>query len=128
MVRIFYLCVLALILAACGPGEPDARKDLSGRTEPGAGLVKAEAGRVQTPDVTGEQVGGLVRGNNEFAFEMYGAAAEAASGEGNVIFSPTASRWPSRWPTPAPAARRRPRWPRRRVSCPKRPSTRPSTP
>ncbi len=86
--RIFYLCVLALVLAACGPGEPDARKDGSERTEPGVRLVKADAGRVQTPDVTDEQVGDLVRGNNEFAFEMYGAAVEAASGEGNVIFSP----------------------------------------
>lgn len=87
-----------------GPEEPD----------PGVRLVKAEAERIRTPDVTDEQVGDLVRGNNEFAFEVYGAAGEAGGGGGNLVFSPySISLAFSPWSTPAPAARRKPRWPGR---------------
>ena len=77
------MCLLALVAAACGSDERDP-----GGKGSDVELVKAEAERVQTPDVTEKQVGELVRGNNEAAFEMYGAAGEAAGEEGNLIFSP----------------------------------------
>ena len=47
-------------------------------------LVKAETGRVQSPDVTDGQISDLVRGNNEFAFEMY----REQGGSENLVFSP----------------------------------------
>ena len=84
MGRILWACVLAMLLTACGSEEPDAEK--RGAGEPGSGvrLVKAEVSRVQSPDVTDEQVADLVRGNNGFAFEMYHEQA----GTGNMVFSP----------------------------------------
>lgn len=87
MGRILWTCVLVLLLAACGSDAPD--REERGAQDPAVRLVKAEAGRVQAPDVTDGQVEHLVRGSNEFAFGMYGAAAgEAGNDEGNLIFSP----------------------------------------
>jgi serpin B len=86
--RILWTCVFALLLTACGSDTQERGGRGAKGSDPGVQLVKAEAGRVQKPDVTDEQVGDLVGGNNDFAFEMYGAAGEAGNGEGNVIFSP----------------------------------------
>ena len=88
MGRILCACVVILLLAACGPDTPDRDEQGAEKPDTDVRLVKADAGRVQAPDVTDEQAEGLVRGNNDFAFEMYGAAGEAGNGEGNVIFSP----------------------------------------
>ena len=88
MGRILWTCVFALLLTACGPDTQERGGRGAKGSDPGVQLVKAEAGRVQKPDVTDEQVGDLVGGNNEFAFEMYDAAGEAGNGEGKVIFSP----------------------------------------
>jgi len=76
--------VLALLLTACGPDAPE--RDEQGAEEPDADvrLVKADSSRVQSPDVTDEQVADLIRGNRDFAFEMYREQA----GTGNLIFSP----------------------------------------
>lgn len=74
--------MLALLLAACGSEEPSTEK--RGAGEPSVSLVRAETGRVQSPDVTDEQVAALARGNNDFAFAMYREQA----GDGNLIFSP----------------------------------------
>jgi hypothetical protein len=58
-------------------------------------LARAETGRVQSPDVADEQVAAPVRGNNDFAFAMYGEQG----GSENLVFSPYRSPSPSRWPT-----------------------------
>jgi serpin B len=71
-----------MLLAACGSEEPNAEK--RGAGESGVRLVKAETGRVQSPDVTDGQISDLVRGNNEFAFEMY----REQGGSENLVFSP----------------------------------------
>jgi serpin B len=84
--RVLCACVVILLLAACGSEEPNVER--RGAGESGVRLVKAETARAQAPDVTDEQAGDLVRGNNDFAVEMYDAAGEAGNGEGNVIFSP----------------------------------------
>ncbi|CAA9430148.1 MAG: hypothetical protein AVDCRST_MAG03-3177 [uncultured Rubrobacteraceae bacterium] len=84
MGRIFRVCLLALLLTACGSEEENAEKHGAGESGSGVRLVKAETARVQSPDVTDGQVADLVRGNNDFAFEMYHEQA----GTGNVIFSP----------------------------------------
>jgi serpin B len=84
--RILCACVLVLLLAACGSEEPNAER--RGAGEPDVSLVKAEIGRVQSPDVTDEQVADLVSGNNDFAVEMYGAVGGGGDDEGNLIFSP----------------------------------------
>ncbi len=47
-------------------------------------LARAETGRVQSPDVADEQVAAPVRGNNDFAFAMYGEQG----GSENLVFSP----------------------------------------
>jgi hypothetical protein len=95
---IFLGLAASLLLVACG-------SDQSGSE---VRLVRADVGRIESPDATEEQVAQLVRGNNAFAFEMY----RTGSGDGNLSFPPTASRWPSRWRTPARRARPRGRWPR----------------
>ena len=82
MGRILCACVVILLLAACGSEEPNVEG--RGVGESGVRLVKAETGRVQTPDVTDEQISDLVRGNNEFAFKMY----RGQGGSENLVFSP----------------------------------------
>ena len=82
MGRILCACVVIMLLAACGSEEPNAEK--RGAGESGVRLVKAETGRVQSPDVTDGQISDLVRGNNEFAFEMY----REQGGSENLVFSP----------------------------------------
>jgi serpin B len=81
---ILWTCVLALLLTACGPDAPE--RDEQGAEEPDADvrLVKAYSSRVQSSDVMNEQVADLVRGNRDFAFEMYCEQ----TGTGNLIFSP----------------------------------------
>lgn len=88
MGRILWTCVFASLLTACSSDTQERGGRETKDPDPGVRLVKAEAGRVQKPDVADERVGDLVRGNNEFAFGMYGAAGEAGNGEGNLIFSP----------------------------------------
>ena len=82
MGRVLCACVVIMLLAACGSEEPNAEKREAG--ESGVRLVKAETGRVQSPDVTDGQISDLVRGNNEFAFEMY--REQGGSGK-NLVFS-----------------------------------------
>ncbi len=84
MGRILWTCALVLLLTACGPEAPDRGGRETERADPEVRLVKAEAERVRSPDVTDEQVADLVGGNNDFAFEMYHEQA----GTGNLIFSP----------------------------------------
>ena len=88
MGRILWTCVLALLLTGCASDAPDRGEQRSEGADPGVRLVKAEVGRVRSPDVTDEQVADLVLGNNDFAFEMYEEAGEAGNGEENMIFSP----------------------------------------
>src|SRR5215207_9222467 len=76
-----------LLLAACASDRPDA---------PEVRLLKADAPRTESPDVGSAQVAKLVRGNNDFAFDLY----STEGGEDDLIFSPTASHWLSRWHTP----------------------------
>jgi serpin B len=73
------MVVAALLLAACGSGEPRAEG-------PGSKvrLLKADTQRIASPDTTEGRVARLVRGNNDFAFDLYRAEA----GEDNLIFSP----------------------------------------
>ena len=82
MGRVLCACVVIMLLAACGSEEPNAEKREAG--ESGVRLVKAETGRVRSPDVTDRQISDLVRGNNEFAFEMY----REQGGSENLVFSP----------------------------------------
>jgi hypothetical protein len=82
--------VVILLLVACGSEKPNVER--RGAGESGVRLVKAETARVQSPDVTDGQVADLVRGNNEFAFEMY----REQGGSENRVFSRTASPSPSR--------------------------------
>lgn len=106
MGRILLTCALVLLLAACGPDAPDrGGQRETGRADPGVRLVRAEAERVRSPDVTDGQVAELVGGNNDFAFEMYHEQA----GTGNLVFSPYSISLAFSWPTPAPAARPKPR-------------------
>lgn len=84
MGRILWTCALVLPLAACGAEAPDRGGRETERADPKVRLVKAEAERVRSPDVTDEQVAELVGGNNDFAFEMYHEQA----GTGNLVFSP----------------------------------------
>lgn len=73
------MVVAALLLAACGSGEP--RAEVSGSK---VRLLKADTQRIGSSDTTEGQVARLVRGNNDFAFDLYRAEA----GDGNLIFSP----------------------------------------
>lgn len=82
MGRILSTCVAILFLAACGSEEPNAEKRGAGGS--GVRLVKAETGRVQPANAPEGQIAELVRGNNDFAFAMYGEQG----GSGNLIFSP----------------------------------------
>lgn len=84
MGRILWTCALVLLLTACGPDAPDRGGRETERADPEVRLIKAEAERVRSPDVTDEQVAELVGGNNDFAFEMY----HEQGGTGNLIFSP----------------------------------------
>jgi serpin B len=68
------LAACVLLLAACGSDRPG----------PEVLPVRADVGRIESPDITREQVAELVRGNNALAFEMY----RAERGDGNLIFSP----------------------------------------
>jgi serpin B len=72
-----FVCVLPV---ACGPEEPGS----SGEPGPEVRLLRADTQRIQSPDVTEEQVAELVRGNNAFAFDLY----RVKGGDGNMIFSP----------------------------------------
>jgi serpin B len=80
--RILCACMVMLLLAACGSEEPNVER--RGAGESGVRLVKADTGRVQSPDVTDGQIADLVRGNNELAFEMY----REQGGSENLVFSP----------------------------------------
>jgi serpin B len=71
---IFLGLAAGLLLVACG-------SDQSGSE---VRLVRADVGRIESPDATEEEVAQLVRGNNAFAFEMY----RTGGGDGNLIFSP----------------------------------------
>ena len=71
MGRIIWTCMLVLLLTACGSDEPDLGGQRAGEAEPGVRMAKSEVSRVQSPDVTDEQVADLVQGNNGFAFAMY---------------------------------------------------------
>ena len=82
--RILWTCVLALLLVACGADTQERGGREAKGSDPGAKLVRAETGHVQSPDVTDEQVAALARGNNDFALAMYREHA----GDGNLIFSP----------------------------------------
>lgn len=79
MKDILAVMVVGLLLVACGSGEP--RADGS-RSE--VRLLKADTPRVESPDINDERVAELVRGNNDFAFDLY----RAASGDDNLILSP----------------------------------------
>ena len=65
------LAACLLLLAACGSDRPGSE----------VRLMRADVERIESPDVTREQVAELVRGNNALALEMY----RAESGDGNVI-------------------------------------------
>ena len=84
MGKILWACVSVLLLTACGPDTPDRDEQGTERPDADVRLVRADARRVQAPDVTDEQVADLVRGNNEFAFEMY----REQGGSENLVFSP----------------------------------------
>jgi serpin B len=73
--------VACVLLSACGSDESGGEP---GERSSEIRLVRADVGRIESPDVTEGQVAELVRGNNALAFEMY----RAESGYGNLIFSP----------------------------------------
>jgi serpin B len=77
---VFLGLAMSLLLVACSSDESSLGR------EPGSEvrLVRAEVGRIESPDATEGQVAELVRGNNAFAFDMY----RTESGDGNLIFSP----------------------------------------
>lgn len=52
-----FVCALPI---ACGPEEPGS----GGEPGPEVSLLRADTQRIQSPDVTEEQVAELVRGNN----------------------------------------------------------------
>lgn len=79
MKGVLAVMVVSLILAACGSGEPRADGSSSK-----VRLLKADTQRIESPDVAEEQVAELVRGNNDFAFDLYRAESE----DDNLIFSP----------------------------------------
>ncbi len=81
MGRILWACVLVLLLGACGSDTQERGARGTNDSDPGVQLVNSEAGRVQNPGATDEQVGDLAGGNNEFAFEMYGAAGKPREGK-----------------------------------------------
>ena len=69
--------VVSLLVVGCGSGEPEG-------TGSKVRLLRAEKERIESPDVTGEQLAGLVGGNNDLAFDLY----RAKGGGDNLIFSP----------------------------------------
>jgi serpin B len=71
--------IVSLLLVACGSDEP--RVD---EPDSKVRLLKADTPRIEPPDAGREQVAKLVRGNNDFAFDLY----HSQSGDGNLIFSP----------------------------------------
>jgi serpin B len=77
MKGVLSIFVVSLLLVACGSGGPD---------EPSTKmrLLKVDTPRVESPDISRGQVAHLVRGNNDFAFDLY----HAQSGEDGLIFSP----------------------------------------
>lgn len=77
MRNILSVVVVALLLAACGSGEPDGSNSK-------VRLLKADTPRVESPDVGKAQVAKLVGGNNDFAFDLY----HSEGGEDDLIFSP----------------------------------------
>ncbi len=78
---IFLALATCVLLAACGSDESGGEP---GERSSEVRLVRADVGRIESPDATEEQVARLVRGNNALAFEMY----RAEGGDGNLIFSP----------------------------------------
>ena len=77
MRSILSIVVVALLLVACGSGEADGSSSK-------VRLLKADTSRVESPDVSLKQVAKLVRGNNDFAFDLY----RTEGGEDDLIFSP----------------------------------------
>jgi serpin B len=77
---VFLALAACVFLAACGFDESGSNGERSSEVR----LVRADVGRIESPDVTEEQVARLIRGNNALAFEMY----RTESGDGNLIFSP----------------------------------------
>lgn len=77
MRSILSIVVVALLLAACGSGEPDESNSK-------VRLLKADTPRIESPDVGKAQVAKLVGGNNDFAFDLY----HSEGGEDDLIFSP----------------------------------------
>ena len=73
------MLMLSLLLAACGSGEPQADRSSSKVL-----LLKADTPRIESPEGAEERVAELVRGNNDFAFDLY----RVEGGEDNLIFSP----------------------------------------
>jgi serpin B len=66
-----------LLLVACGSDGQDA-------ASPKVRLLKADTPRIESPDVSNAQVAKLVRGKNDFAFDLY----HSEGGEDDLIFSP----------------------------------------
>jgi serpin B len=77
---VFLGLAASLLMVACSSDESGSGG------EPGSEvrLVRAEMGRIESPDATEGQAAELVRGNNDFAFDMY----RSESDDGNLIFSP----------------------------------------
>lgn len=81
--RLLWLLALPLFayLIGCTGGDGDEPE-----LPAGVELIRAEVARAEPAGVEGEAVGGLVEGNNRFAFDLYHRLA--GDGAQNLIFSP----------------------------------------
>jgi serpin B len=77
---LWLVLVPVLLLAACSSGEPNPER----KPRPDVDLLRADVPRIESPDVSKAQMKDLVRGNNDFAFDLY----RAGEGGGNLVFSP----------------------------------------
>ena len=71
------LALLSLLLAACGGAD---RPSLGGIAE-----ARSDAQRVTEPDVAEDDLATLIRGNSDFAFDLYHVLR---GGDGNLVYSP----------------------------------------
>lgn len=95
MKRLLFAFILVSFLVACGQApvptgtqrpSPTQGPPQTSELVPDSHMVRADVPRVESPEVSQEQLQDLVRGNNIFAFDLYRRVAEGNND--NLIYSP----------------------------------------
>jgi serpin B len=88
MNRLLLILLFSLTLAACGPTivGSTTEDEPAALSEADPHLVRADAARVQSPDVPSETAAALLDGHNRLALDLYQIAA--ADHQENLFFSP----------------------------------------